>query len=175
MAQRTGLRGLLVVASVLMLAGCLPVDSQVQVPRQSLVEWPGQRLVFVADERTSLVRSYYLGNGSPVAFAQSRSGGHARVRDMQLDEAGGRLWVLGYNGVSVFDARRLTLERFIPVDGAHLSSLRLEGLSVRLIAESGESVGEIDRRGGALGLLAAGVTENVLERAGVVVPGKAVN
>jgi len=174
MTQRTGLRGFLVL--VLMLAGCLPVQAQqAQMPRQSLVEWPGQRLLFIADERTSVVHSYFLGNGAPVPFAQSRSGRHARVRDMQLDEAGGRLWVLGYNGVSVFDARRLTLERFIPVDGAHLSTLRFEGHSVRLVADSGEAVGAIDRRGGALGLLAASVTENVLERVGVVVPGKAVD
>ncbi len=173
MALRTVFRGFLAVASVVVLAGCLPVEAQ--MPRQSLVEWSGQRLLFVADERTSMVRSYYLGNGSPVAFAQSRSGRHARVRDMQIDEAGGRLWVLGYNGVSVFDARRLTLERFIPVDGAHLSSLRLEGRRVRLIAESGEVVGELDRRGGALGMLATSVTENVLERVGVVVPGESIN
>ena len=94
---------------------------------------------------------------------------------MQVDAPLGRLWVLGYSGVSVFDARTLVLQRFIPLEGAHLSSMRLEGERVRLFSASGEAAGEIDRRGGALGLLAAGVTENVLERAGIVVPGKAVN
>jgi hypothetical protein len=161
------------VASVMLLAACQPAD--VRAPRQSVVEWAEQHLLFVADERSSQVRAFHLGNGAPVPLAESRSGGHARVRDMQVDAQLGRLWVLGYSGVSVFDARTLVLQRFIPLEGAHLSSMRLEGGRVRLFSASGEAAGEIDRRGGALGLLAAGVTENVLERAGIVVPGKAVN
>jgi hypothetical protein len=159
--------------SAMLLAACQPAE--VRAPRQSVVEWAEQHLLFVADERSSQVRAFHLGNGAPVPLAESRSGGHARVRDMQVDAQLGRLWVLGYSGVSVFDARTLVLQRFIPLEGAHLSSMRLEGGRVRLFSASGEAAGEIDRRGGALGLLAAGVTENVLERAGIVVPGKAVN
>lgn len=176
MAQRNVPNALLramCVASVMLLAACQPAD--VRAPRQSVVEWAEQHLLFVADERSSQVRAFHLGNGAPVPLAESRSGGHARVRDMQVDAQLGRLWVLGYSGVSVFDARTLVLQRFIPLEGAHLSSMRLEGGRVRLFSASGEAAGEIDRRGGALGLLAAGVTENVLERAGIVVPGKAVN
>lgn len=161
------------IVSAMLLAACQPVE--LQAPRQSVVEWTEQHLVFVADERSSQVRAFHLGNGAPVPQAESRSGGHARVRDMQIDASNGRLWVLGYSGVSVFDARTLVLQRFIPLEGAHLSTLRFDGERVRLFSVSGESAGEIDRRGGALGLLAAGVAENVLQRAGVVVPEKAVN
>ena len=176
MAQRNVLYSVLrvmCVVPVMLLAACQPAE--IRAPRQSVVEWNEQNLVFVADERSSQVRAFHLGTGAPVPQAESRSGGHARVRDMQVDASHGRLWVLGYSGVSVFDARTLVLQRFIPLEGAHLSSMRLEEERVRLFSASGEAAGEIDRRGGALGLLAAGVTENVLERAGVVVPGKAVN
>jgi hypothetical protein len=166
------LRAMCFVPGMLLAAG---QPAEVRAPRQSGVEWTDQHLLFVADERSSKVRAFHLGNGAPVPLAESRSGRHARVRDMQVDASHGRLWVLGYSGVSVFDARTLMLQRFIPVEGAHLSALRLDGERVRLYSESGEAAGEIDRRGGSLGLLAAGVTENVLERAGVVVPGKAVN
>ncbi len=158
---------------VLLLAACQPAE--LRAPRQSVVEWTDQHLLFVADERSSQVRAFHLGTGAPVQLAESRSGRHARVRDMQVDASHGRLWVHGYSGVSVFDARTLVLQRFIPLEGAHLSALRLDGERVRLFSESGEAAGAIDRRGGALGLLAAGVAENVLERAGVVLPGKAIN
>lgn len=127
------------------LTACLPVEDTA-APGQHLVEWSGQHLLFVADERSSRIQSFHLGTGTPVVYAQTRSHQHSRVRDMQLDAQRGRLWVLGYNGVSVYDARSLVLQRYIPLEGASISAMRIESDRVVLVAGSGIPVGEIDSR-----------------------------
>lgn len=120
-------------------------------PGQYLIEWSEEHLLFVADERSSRIQSFHLSAGAPVAYAQTRRHQHSRVRDMQLDAQRGKLWVLGYNGVSVYDARSLALQRYIPLEGASISALRIEGDRVLLLAGSGTPVGEIDSRGRAFG------------------------
>ncbi len=121
------------------------------LPRQYLVEWSGEHLLFVADERSSRIQSFHLNAGAPVAYAQTRRHQHSRVRDMQLDSQRGKLWVLGYNGVSVYDARSLALQRYIPLEGASISAMRIESERVVLLAGSGMPVGEIDSRSGVFG------------------------
>ena len=147
MIGRTTFLGGLFAFLAVSLSGCLPVDEA--MPRQHVVEWPEQRLLFIADERTSRVQAFHLSAGAPVAFAQTRQNQHSRVRDIQLDTQRGKLWVLGYNGVSVYDADSLTLQRYIPLDGANIASLRIEKERVVLLAGSGRPVGEIDSRGRA--------------------------
>lgn len=132
-----------------LLAACVPVDET--VPRQHVLEWSEQRLLFVADERASRVQSFHLNGGAPVAYAQTRQNQHSRVRDMQLDVRHGTLWVLGYNGISVYDAHSLSLQRHIPLDGAHVTALRVERDRVVLLADSNLAVGEIDSRGRLFG------------------------
>lgn len=132
-----------------LLAACVPVDET--VPRQHVLEWSEQRLLFVADERASRVQSFHLNGGAPVAYAQTRQNQHSRVRDIQLDAQHGTLWVLGYNGISVYDARSLALQRHIPLDGAHVTALRIERDRIVLLADSGLTVGEIDSRGRVFG------------------------
>lgn len=141
--------GLLMAFLGVSLAACLPVEDA--LPRQHVVEWPGQRLLFVADERGSRVQSFHLSSGAPVACAQTRQSRHSRVRDMQLDVPHGKLWVLGYNGVSVYDARSLALQRYIPLEGASISAMRIERDRVVLLAGSGIPVGEIDSRSSVFG------------------------
>lgn len=133
----------------LLLAACVPVDET--LPRQHVLEWSEQRLLFVADERASRVQSFHLSSGAPVAYAQTRQNQHSRVRDMQLDAQHGKLWVLGYNGISVYDARSLSLQRHIPLDGGNIAALRVENDRVVLLAESGLAVGEIASRRGMFG------------------------
>ncbi len=149
MTARNVFFALLMAILAVPLAACLPVEDV--LPRQHVVEWPGQRLLFVADERAGRVQSFHLGSGAPVACAQTRQSRHSRVRDMQLDVPHGKLWVLGYNGISVYDARSLVLQRYIPVEGASISALRIEGDRVVLLAGSGTTVGEIDSRSSVFG------------------------
>jgi len=134
---------LLLFASAL-LAACQPETSL--AARQVQAAWPEQHLLFIADSRMGRVNAFFLGNGAPVFFAQTRSGGRASVRDLQLDVARGQLWVLGDDGVSVYDARRLQLEQQIPVNTQDISALRLEADTVMLLGASGEPVGQVDRR-----------------------------
>lgn len=130
----------------------VPAPAQEEAaPGQHLVEWSEQHLLFVADDRSSRVQAFHLSAGAPVPCAQTRQNRHSRVRDMRLDAQNGTLWVLGYNGVSVYDARSLVLQRYIPLEGGSIAGMRIEDGRVVLIAGSGDPVGEIDARGGALG------------------------
>lgn len=149
MTARNVFLSLLMAILVVPLAACLPVEDD--LPRQHVVEWPEQRLLFVADERAGRVQAFHLSSGAPVVFAQTKQSRHSRVRDMQLDVPHGKLWVLGYNGISVYDARSLALQRYIPLEGASISGLRIEGDRVVLLAGSGTTVGEIDSRSSVFG------------------------
>ena len=149
MTWRNVFLGLLMAFLTAPLVACLPVEDV--LPRQHVVEWPEQRLLFVADERAGRVQSFHLGSGAPVACAQTRQSRHSRVRDMQLDVPHGKLWVLGYNGVSVYNAHSLVLQRYIPLEGASISAMRIESDRVVLLAGSGSPVGEIDSRSGVFG------------------------
>jgi hypothetical protein len=127
------------------LAACEPA----QVPRQQLVEWSGQSLLFIADSRIGRVRSFFLGNGAPVYFAQTRGVGRASVRDLQLDAPRGQLWVLGDAGVDVHEARGLALQKHFTLDARDardVSALRIEADRVVLVSATGEEVGQIDSR-----------------------------
>lgn len=154
MSGRNVFLGLLLALIAIPLAASLRADAApepVPEPGQYLVEWSEQHLLFVADERSSRIQSFHLGTGAPVVYAQTRRHQHSRVRDMQLDAQRGKLWVLGYNGVSVYDARSLVLQRYIPLEGASISVMRIESDRVVLVAGSGVPVGEIDSRGRLFG------------------------
>lgn len=149
MSGRNAFLGLFLALIAIPLAASLRADVAPQrhpepEPAQHLVEWSEQNLLFVADERSNRVQSFQLTAGVPAAFAQSRRHPHSRVRDMQLDARRGKLWVLGHNGVSVYEARSLMLERFIPLEGGSIAALRIDGDKVVLVAASGDPVGEID-------------------------------
>lgn len=154
MSGRNAFLGLLLALIAIPLAASLRADAlpePVPLPAQHLIEWSEQHLLFVADEHSSRIQSFHLGAGAPVAYAQTRRHQHSRVRDMQLDAKRGKLWVLGYNGVSVYDARSLVLQRYIPLEGASISAMRIESDRVMLLLGSGIPVGEIDSRNGVFG------------------------
>ena len=137
-------QGLLLLLSAALLAACLPETSQ--IPRQVQAEWPEQHLLFIADSRMGRVNAFFLGNGAPIYFARTKHASRASVRDLQLDALRGQLWVLGDDGVSVYEARHLELEQHIPVNTQDISALRLEADTVMLLGASGEPVGQVDRR-----------------------------
>jgi len=97
-------------------------SSEQSVPTQRVVEWPEQHLVFIADSRTGQVRSFFLGNGAPVLFAQTRSDQRRSVRDLRLDSQQQQLWVLGDGSVDVYEARNLTLHKRLPLDAEEVAS-----------------------------------------------------
>jgi hypothetical protein len=127
-----------------LLLGCQ--SSKQALPSQSVLEWPEQHLLFVADSRQGKVQSFFLGSGAPVPFAQTHDPQRASVRDLQLDTQRGQLWVLGDDGISVHKARGLIRQRHIPLDGQLVSALRIDAGSVWLLDGAGERIGQIDQR-----------------------------
>lgn len=124
------------------LAACLP--SERPAPRQTIVEWPAQRLLFIADERIGSVRAFHLGGGAPVLAAQTRTFERSSVRDIQLDPARGRLWVLGADAAYVHDAHSLALQKRIPLDARDVAGMRIENGGVTLLASDDVPLGRID-------------------------------
>jgi len=133
---------LLVLLSLLL--GCQ--SSDLVLPLQSVLEWPEQNLLFVADSRQGKVQSFFLGSGAPVPFAQTHDPQRASVRDLQLDTQRGQLWVLGDDGISVHKARGLIRQRHISLDGQVVSALRIDAGNVWLLDRAGERIGQIDQR-----------------------------
>ena len=127
-----------------LLAGCQSGNRA--LPLQSVLEWPEQHLLFVADSRQGKVQSFFLGSGAPVPFAQTHDPQRSSVRDLQLDTQRGQLWVLGDDGISVHKARGLIRQRHIPLDVQTVSALRIDGGSVWLLDGAGEAIGQIDQR-----------------------------
>ena len=135
---------LLFLALLFLLAGCQSGDRA--LPLQSVLEWPEQHLLFVADSRQGKVQSFILGSGAPVPFSQTHDPQRASVRDLQLDTQRGQLWVLGDNGITVHKARGLILQKHIPLDVQTVSALRIDAGSVWLLGGAGERIGQIDQR-----------------------------
>ena len=134
-----------------LLAACQPADTQVAsgAVRQHVVEWPEQRLLFIADSRAGRVQAFHLGHGAPVPLAQAPGHARAVVRDLQLDERTGQLWVLGDDGVSVYDARDLALQKHIPLATGKMATLRIESAGVGLIDAAGVLLDVIARESSA--------------------------
>ena len=107
-----------------LLVACQSADQLIAAQR--VVEWPEQHLVYIADSRTGQVRSFFLGNGAPVFFAQTRSAQRTSVRDLRLDSQHNQLWVLGDDAVDIYDARGLVLQKRLPLDAQDASALGIE-------------------------------------------------
>jgi hypothetical protein len=143
MTGRSVNKYLLIVFLAYFFAACQP--SHETPPHQSVLEWPEQHLLFVADVRQGKVQSFFLGNGAPIPFAQTHDPQRSSVRDLQLDRQRGQLWVLGDRGVSVHKARGLILQRHIALDTRNVSTLSVDEGHVWLVDDAGERIGQIDR------------------------------
>jgi hypothetical protein len=124
------------------LAACEPAD--LIVARQVVVEWPEQHLVFVADSRLGRVQSYRTEGAGPLLLAQTPGLLRSNVRDIRLVPLRNQLWVLGGNGVYLYEARGLALQKHYPLDARKVSVLRIDAGRVLLVDKSGEPVGQID-------------------------------
>ena len=134
--------------SLLVLLSCLLIACQrspIVHANQSVLEWPEQRLLFVADSRQGKVQSFLVRNaGAPIPFAQTHDPQRSSVRDLKLDSQRGRLWVLGAEGVFVHKARGLVLQKHLVLDTRNVASLSIEGDWVWLIDDSGRRLARID-------------------------------
>jgi len=107
-----------------LLVACQSADQLIAAQR--VVEWPEQHLVYIADSRTGQVRSFFLGNGAPVFFAQTRSAQRTSVRDLRLDSQHNQLWVLGDDAVDIYEARGLVLQKRLPRNAQNASVLGID-------------------------------------------------
>jgi hypothetical protein len=134
------IRAFCVLLALLSLAACESTEKP--VARQVVVDWPEEQLAFVADTRVGRVQSYRLGGGALVAQTQGVS--RASVRDIRLEPQGNKLWVLGNDGVYLYAARGLALQKHFPLPVRKVAALRLEAGGVLLLDHSGVAVGRID-------------------------------
>jgi len=122
----------------LLLAGCI-IDDESNLIN---VQWPEQRVVFVADARIGTLQAMTQNApGSLLADAALPSA----VRSMVLDKEHDHLWVLGASGIDVLDAHSLELKKHIALKlPATAAALKREQSGVSLYSVSGALLGRID-------------------------------
>lgn len=126
-----------------MLSACQPESRGVD--RQVVVEWPAQQRVFVADRRVGRVQSFSLpAAGAPLLSAQTSAIGPAAIADIRLEAAREQLWVLADNGVYVYAARSLRLQKYLPLAARRVAALRLGATGVLLVDGEGAPLARID-------------------------------
>lgn len=108
------------------------------------VQWPEQRVVFVADTRTGTVSAVTRNEiGQPQAVADGSL--PASTRNMVLDKEHKHLWVLGANGIDVLDANSLELQKHIALNTAATPSvLKQDKSGISLYSVTGALLGRID-------------------------------
>ena len=124
------------------LIACQPADRAEQAKRIE-AKWVDRQLLFVGDP---------AGKGSRLppatgAATDRRVAGTGRsgVRDVSLDPAAGRIWVLGDGALYLHDARTFSLVKRIPAVGSGSVRLALDaGGAPLLIAENGAQLARID-------------------------------
>ena len=124
----------------LLLAGCVTEYESSLIN----VQWPEQRVVFVADARVGTVQA--LTQNTPGSLlAKSDASLPSSVRSMVLDKEHDRLWVLGSSGIDVLDAHSLELKKHIALNiPATVTSLKRNASGVSLYSVSGALLGRID-------------------------------
>ena len=131
---------LLVLLLPLLLVGCITEDENSKINLQ----WPEQRVVFVADEQIGTVLSL-VENDSSRLVAKTDVPLRSSVRSMVLDKTLNRLWVLGPKGIDVHDARSLELKKHIALNmPATAVSLKQDKFGINLYSASGALLGRID-------------------------------
>lgn len=128
---------------MLSLVACQPADRAVATKRVE-AKWVDRQLLFVGDNRIGTVRIFHL-RSAPQLVAELRAPGRTEVRDIALDPASHRIWVLGDGAVYLHDARRFSLIRRIPAVGSGTERLALDASGrPLLIAANGAQVASID-------------------------------
>lgn len=139
MAAATGLSTLQSTLSATLLAAtltfaftaCQPADPA-HIGKRVEAKWVDRQLLFVADSRQGSVRVFHM-RASPLQVAEIRAPGRNGVRDIALDTAAGRIWVLGEGAVYLHDARSFSLVRRIPGVGSEVTRIALEASGAPLL------------------------------------------
>jgi hypothetical protein len=125
------------------LVACQPAEHAVAVKRIE-AKWVDRQLLFIGDNRLGVVRVFHM-RSAPQLVAEMRTPGRNEVRDIALDPAGGRLWVLGDGAVYLHDAKTFSLIRRIPAVGSGNERLALDASGrVLLVAADGVQTATID-------------------------------
>lgn len=133
----------LATALMLSLAACQPAD-RAMAQKRIEAKWVDRQLLFVGDGRLGTVRVYHL-RAAPVMIAELRAQGRSEVRDIALDTAGNRIWVLGDGAVYLHDGRSFSLVKRIPAVGSGTARMALDAAGAPLlIADNGTQLARID-------------------------------
>lgn len=120
------------------------VPANAPAGRQIVAEWSGEQLRFVADSRMGRVQSFRPGRRGLEFFAQTEIAARRWVNDVKIDPQRAQLWVAGDDGISVYDAHTLILQKHVAVISQGVATLRLEDDRVTLFAANGSTLGHID-------------------------------
>jgi ligand-binding sensor domain-containing protein len=124
----------------LLLVGCIPEDESSLIN----VQWPEQRVVFVADARVGTVHAMAQ-NDTGRLLAKTDGALPSSVRSMVLDKDSNTLWVLGSAGIDVLDARSLDLKKHIELNTASTpGSLKQDKSGISVYSISGALQGRIN-------------------------------
>lgn len=130
-------------ALTISLIACQPADRAEHAKRVE-AKWVDRQLLFVGDPAWGNVRVFHL-RPVPQMIAELRAPGRSGVRDISLDPAAGRIWVLGDGDLYLHDARTFSLVKRIPAVGSGSVRLALDaGGAPLLIAENGAQLARID-------------------------------
>ena len=133
----------LATALMLSLAACQPAD-RAMAQKRIEAKWVDRQLLFVGDDRLGTVRVYHL-RAAPVMIAELSAQGRSEVRDIALDTAGNRIWVLGDGAVYLHDSRSFSLVKRIPAVGSGTARMALDAAGAPLlIADNGTQLARID-------------------------------
>lgn len=127
----------------ILLAACQPVDPAAVIKRVE-AKWVDRQMLFVGDNRVGSVRIFHT-RGAPQLVGELHAPGRGVVRDIALDPAANRIWVLGDGAVYLHDAQRFALIRRIPAVGSGTERLALDASGrPLLIAADGTQTATID-------------------------------
>jgi hypothetical protein len=127
----------------ILLAACQPADPAAVIKRVE-AKWVDRQMLYVGDNRVGGVRVFHM-RAAPQLVGELQAPGRGAVRDIALDPAANRIWVLGDGAVYLHDAQRFSLIRRIPAVGSGSERLALDASGrPLLIAADGTQTATID-------------------------------
>ena len=130
-------------ALIVSLAACQPADRAAMQKRVE-AKWVDRQLLLVGDGRLGSVRVYHL-RAAPQLVAELRAPGRNEVRDISIDAANNRIWVLGDGAVYLHDGRSFSLVKRIPAVGSGTVRMALDETGIPLFAPfTGAQLARID-------------------------------
>jgi len=149
---------LLPLALVLLTAACQPAGHDA-LPQRVEAKWPERQLLLVGDDASGSVRVFHL-RAAPLAIAEIRTPTRAATRDIAIDAAAGRIWILGDGALFLHDGRSFSPIRRIPLAGnGRRLALAADG-SPHVFASDGSAIALVTPDPTRLYARRAGTTEN---------------